>query len=95
MTTDIRQNKNWIGEMVGVIQPPAEMPSSLLSGLTTKEVAMKDAIQTASGKAMFVETVVEDANGKWNDNWNVRDGFYVIHRGTEHDVYRLLVEEEY
>ena len=55
---------------------------------------MQESIQTALGKALYVKTEVEDEIGNWNDRWNVRDGFYVIHNGVEHDVYRLIGKEE-
>ena len=46
-------------------------------------------IQTVQGKAEYVKTETEDQNGRWNDNYYVRDGYYVIHRGSEHDIYRI------
>jgi len=44
-------------------------------------------IQTLEGVADFVRTEVERSD-RWNDNYYTRDGFYVVHRGEEHDVYR-------
>jgi len=46
-------------------------------------------IDAAGGKASFVKTEIEDEQGKWNDNYYTKDGYYVIHRGKEHDVYKL------
>jgi hypothetical protein len=46
-------------------------------------------IQVAGGNAYFVKTEVEDAKGKWNDNYYVKDGYYVIHQGKRHHVYKL------
>lgn len=44
-------------------------------------------INILGGVAKYVRTEYEDANGKWNDNYNVSQGFYVIHEGTQHHVY--------
>ena len=46
-------------------------------------------IDTVQGVAIFVRTEIEDKNGYWNDNYNTKDGYYVIHRYKAHDVYRV------
>lgn len=46
-------------------------------------------IDTVAGKAFFVKTEVEDESGRWNDDYWTKDGYWVIHRGKEHDVYKL------
>ena len=46
-------------------------------------------INTARGKAKFVCIELEDENEKWNDNYNVSDGFFVFHKGRVHEVYKL------
>ena len=82
----------------------ANTAEKLIKDLFNKHVSKKKAsegkeeIQTAQGPAKFVKTEVEDDNGNWNDNYNVKDGYYVIHRGKEHDVYKLsekVNEDEY
>lgn len=49
-------------------------------------------INTVQGPARFVRTEVEDANGRWNDSYTTRDGYYVVHRGSHHDVYEVVRE---
>jgi hypothetical protein len=46
-------------------------------------------IDTVRGKVYFVKTEVEDKYGKWKDDYYTKDGYWVIHRGKEHDVYKL------
>jgi len=46
-------------------------------------------IYTATGDAILHAIEEEDKNGKWNDNYNVRDGFYVIHKNSIHYVYKV------
>ncbi len=46
-------------------------------------------IDTVAGPAEFVRTETEDSEGRWNDDYNVRDGFYVLHRGREHHIYKV------
>jgi len=48
----------------------------------------KREIEIMGGTAKFVCTEVEDSKGRWNDNYNVRDGYYVIHETPEHHVYK-------
>jgi len=50
---------------------------------------MKEKINTIDGEASFVRTEVEDQFGNWNDNYWTRDGFYVIHEGNKHHVYKV------
>jgi hypothetical protein len=45
-------------------------------------------IGTVAGTAFFVRTEVEDVNGKWNDSYTTKDGFWVIHDGNFHHVYQ-------
>lgn len=46
-------------------------------------------IRTVAGKAKFVKTEVEDAQGNWNNNYWSYDGYYVIHEGKKHHVYKV------
>ena len=50
---------------------------------------MEKTIETINGEAEFVKTETEDKNGKWNDNYYTKDGYWVIHRGIKHDVYKV------
>jgi len=54
---------------------------------------VKKFIRTAQGKAKFVKTEKEDKYGRWNDNYAVRDGFFVIHNGNKHHVYKLVEDK--
>lgn len=44
-------------------------------------------IRTVQGIADFVKTETEDKYGHWNDRYYTRDGYWVIHEGTNHHVY--------
>jgi len=46
-------------------------------------------IDTVAGKAFFIKTEVEDESGRWHDDYWTRDGYYVIHEGRRHHVYKL------
>jgi len=46
-------------------------------------------IQTSAGEAFFVKTEHENETGRWNDDYWTRDGYYVIHRGKQHHVYKV------
>jgi len=46
-------------------------------------------IQTVQGQARYVRTEVEDKSGRWNDDYATRDGYYVIHEGNKHHVYKV------
>ena len=67
-----------------IIEKPSPAP--------IQEEAPQPTINVAGGEAKFVKTEVEDSQGNWNDNYNVRDGYYVIHQGAKHHVYKLMKE---
>jgi len=46
-------------------------------------------IDTAWGKAYYIRTEYEDSDGNWNDNYWTRDGYYLIHHESSHDVYKV------
>lgn len=46
-------------------------------------------INTIAGKAKLVKIIKEDENGKWDDNYYTRDGFYVLHKNPYHIVYEV------
>jgi hypothetical protein len=49
-------------------------------------------ISVAGGKAHYIKTEVEDSRGKWDDNYFTKDGYYVLHKGKKHHVYKLKEE---
>ena len=49
---------------------------------------VKPVIETVDGLKHYYKTEVEDSDGNWNDNYSVRDGFWVIHEGKYHHVYK-------
>ena len=49
---------------------------------------MQNQINVIGGTAKYVCTEIEDKFGRWNDNYYTRDGYYVIHNGNEHHVYK-------
>lgn len=50
----------------------------------------KTSISTVDGPAHYIKTEVEDSDGRWNDDYYVADGFYVLHDGIEHHVYQVI-----
>ncbi len=44
-------------------------------------------ISTCRGEAIYSHTELEDADGKWNDNWWTNNGEYVTHEEFRHHVY--------
>ena len=50
---------------------------------------VKKSINTASGKAKYIGTETEDKYGRWNDRYSTRDGFWVIHDGDHHHIYKI------
>lgn len=46
-------------------------------------------IRVAGGVAKFVKTEVEDKHGHWNDNYWTRNGYWVLHEGKKHHVYKM------
>jgi hypothetical protein len=49
----------------------------------------KPTISTANGIARLYTVELEDEMGKWNDRYATKDGFYVLHEGKKHIVYKL------
>ena len=46
-------------------------------------------IGTVSGEAFYFCTEIEEEGGEWDDGYWVNDGFWVIHDGTHHRVYKV------
>jgi len=51
---------------------------------------VKSEISTVQGRAGFVKTEVEDEQGNWNDSYYTHAGYYVIHEGKRHHVYKVI-----
>jgi hypothetical protein len=75
---------NVIGNILGK-QPKKD----LFSKNMTKLDNVQQTISTMDGDAKYVGTETEDAYGRWNDSYKIRDGYYVIHQGTQHHVYKV------
>ena len=54
---------------------------------------VKNVIQTVQGKALYIGTEIEDANGKWDDNYPISKGYYVVHEGKNHHIYKVIKEK--
>lgn len=70
-----------------------KMASRWIKG-DTQEHNPKKTIMTLHGEAHYLTTEVEDQYGHWNDSlvkkvYPSSLGFYVIHHGKYHDVYKL------
>ena len=48
-------------------------------------------IDTFMGEAIYLHTEIEDVNGRWNDNWEINDGHFVIHDCESHHVYKVKI----
>jgi len=46
-------------------------------------------IQTVAGPAHYVKTEIADKNGRWNDDYYTKDGYWVVHKGIRHHVYKV------
>ena len=72
---------------------PQKIVNKILSDRTGKNreklLGVQKEIGTAMGPAHYIGTEIEDKNGKWNDNYYTRDGFWVIHEGNKHHVYQV------
>ena len=65
--------------------------SGVSTNLATEQV--KKIINTVQGEAKFVRTDIEDKNEKWDGiNLSTRDGFYIIHEGDRHHIYKVITE---
>lgn len=51
---------------------------------------VKEYIDVAGGRAKFLRTETEDARGLWNDSYSTKEGYWVIHEGNLHHVYKLM-----
>jgi len=52
---------------------------------------MEKIIQTIQGEAEFVRTDIEDINERWEGmNLSIKDGFWIIHNGKEHHIYKVM-----
>ena len=51
---------------------------------------MKQSINTVQGRAEYVRTELEDKDERWNDSYRTKDGYFIIHEGSEHHVYKVL-----
>jgi hypothetical protein len=58
--------------------------------IRTRLPNVKPYIDVVGGRAKFVKTEIEDSLGRWNDNYYIRDGYWVIHEGKRHHVYFLM-----
>ena len=50
-------------------------------------------IDTIAGRAKFVRVETEDAQGRWNNNYYTRDGYWVTHHSPKHYVYKISAED--
>ena len=51
----------------------------------------KDQIQTVAGTATFVKTLSDKE--LWAGDYSTRNGYWVIHRGADHHVYKVKMAE--
>lgn len=47
----------------------------------------KESIGTADGEMFYYATEIEDKNGNWNQDYTIKDGFWLIHEGKYHHIY--------
>jgi hypothetical protein len=60
-----------------------------------KEVyGAEPSIYTVNGKADYVGTEVEDENNRWDDSYLIKNGYWVIHDGKKHHVYKTNPDDE-
>lgn len=61
--------------------------------LRTRPFSVPHTINTVAGVATYVKTETEDKYGRWNDDYWTRDGYYVIHDGKRHHIYKVPFKE--
>lgn len=47
----------------------------------------KSSIDTADGRKRYYGTEIEDKRGDWDDQYAIRDEFWVVHKGKYHHIY--------
>jgi hypothetical protein len=52
------------------------------------KILLNSTIRTADGEKHYYGTEIEDDNGDWDDHYAISDGFWVVHNGKYHDIYR-------
>lgn len=45
-------------------------------------------IDTIDGVATYLHTELENQYGNWNDNYYISNGYFLIHEGVNHHVYK-------
>ncbi len=46
-------------------------------------------INTVRGKGRYFGTEIENEQEQWDDSYTTKAGFWVIHNGTEHHIYKV------
>lgn len=53
------------------------------------ETGQPPKIDTVKGKAELVNVEIEDRYGNWNQNYSTSRGYYVVHKGDKHFIYKV------
>lgn len=48
----------------------------------------RKSIKVAGGFADYLTTETENEHGDWDDSYKITDGFWLIHEGKKHHVYK-------
>lgn len=48
-------------------------------------------INTFIGEAIYSHTEIEDPDERWNNNWEINNGHFVIHDCESHHVYKVKI----
>ena len=56
--------------------------------LGNKSILADKTIQTARGTKKLYAVSIEDRYGRWDDSYDVRRGYWVIHKGKIHLIYK-------
>ena len=71
---------------------PDQIIRRILPDVTRSRVKLSGVdptIGTAAGTAHYIGTEIESPSGRWNDSYQTRDGYWVIHEGHKHHVYKV------
>jgi len=90
----IQQHRNIRIKKQPIIEPqPDKATMEMLKDMGAKishERLPPPYINTVAGKAKWVTTEYEDEYGRWNDRYSTAMGYWVIHEGNKHHVYKVI-----
>jgi len=60
-----------------------------MEGKVIAESFVPEKIKTIDGTAHYIGTEIENKQGRWNQSYATRNGYWVIHDGDYHHIYKV------